>query len=285
MKPKLLFVIGVMGFLVIAGMVLVLGGTGRAETVAAHPNSNLAPSNLSAQVSGDDIVLSWNAPQHDTESVTGYQVLRRRPSMGERTLMVHADLPGNTATTYTDENILKGEKHTYRVKAHRLSPRSNFVNARIPRPTPTPEPTPTPAPSNEGLSTAGGALCHTNHGPRTYQDSCPLGDNIFIEGRIYGWEKGFRYTLRLDTTDADGAVVDSCNGLGMGTNRLFAAYPEDHPPELTPRSLSGDGQIDIDNCEPGDYTIIVKARTVGVEEWVSSSFEFEVEAEPAPDTE
>ena len=61
------------------------------------------------------IVLSWTAP--DDDSVTGYQVLRRRPSEGKTTLMVYVEDTGSTATTYTDTGVAAGVKHVYRVKA------------------------------------------------------------------------------------------------------------------------------------------------------------------------
>ena len=86
-----------------------------------------APTSLTATVNGEGhIVLSWQAPNDD--SVTGYQILRRRPSQGEDTLLVYAT---STAATYTDSNVTAGVKHVYRVKAINaagLSGWSNYVN-------------------------------------------------------------------------------------------------------------------------------------------------------------
>ena len=50
-----------------------------------------APANLTAVVENGNIVLSWSAPSD--ESVTGYQVLRRRPTEGEETLLVYVGTP------------------------------------------------------------------------------------------------------------------------------------------------------------------------------------------------
>ena len=62
-----------------------------------------APQNLTAVVNGDgQIVLSWEAPGDD--SITGYQVLRRRPTEGEDTLLVYVADTQSAATTYTDTN-------------------------------------------------------------------------------------------------------------------------------------------------------------------------------------
>ena len=89
-----------------------------------------APTNLTAKVNASrHVVLSWNAPTDD--SVTGYQILRRRPSLGEDTLRIYESDTGSTATTFTDTNVTAGLQHVYRVKAINAagrSGRSNFVN-------------------------------------------------------------------------------------------------------------------------------------------------------------
>ena len=89
-----------------------------------------APTSLTATVNADGhIVLSWTAPNDD--SVTGYQVLRRRPSEGESALLVYVADTQSTATTFTDTGVTAGVKHVYRVKAINsagLSGWSNYVN-------------------------------------------------------------------------------------------------------------------------------------------------------------
>ena len=89
-----------------------------------------APTSLTATVNADGhIVLSWTAP--DDDSITGYQVLRRRPSEGESTLLVYVADTQSTATTFTDTGVTAGVKHVYRVKAINaagLSGWSNYVN-------------------------------------------------------------------------------------------------------------------------------------------------------------
>ena len=88
------------------------------------------PTNLTATVNADGhIVLSWTAPNDD--SITGYQVLRRRPGEGESTLLVYVADTRSTATTFTDAGVTAGVKHVYRVKAINaagLSGWSNYVN-------------------------------------------------------------------------------------------------------------------------------------------------------------
>ena len=88
------------------------------------------PTGLTATVNADGhIVLSWTAPNDD--SITGYQVLRRRPSEGESALLVYVADTESTATTFTDTGVTAGVTHVYRVKAINaagLSGWSNYVN-------------------------------------------------------------------------------------------------------------------------------------------------------------
>ena len=88
-----------------------------------------ALANLTATVNDDgEVVLSWDAP--DDDSITGYQILRRRPTEGEDTLRVYVENTGTTDTTYTDTSVTAGVRHVYRVKAINaigLSDQSNFA--------------------------------------------------------------------------------------------------------------------------------------------------------------
>ncbi len=102
-----------------------------AEVAAGVPTDPPAkPRQLTGTVNWDGTVtLRWDAP--DDDSVTGYQILRRRPSEGERTLLVHVNDTGSTATEYTDNDVTPDVLHAYRVKAINavgLSRQSNFVN-------------------------------------------------------------------------------------------------------------------------------------------------------------
>jgi titin len=75
-----------------------------------------APQNLTATVNDDgSVTLTWNAP--DDDSVTSYQILRRRPREGENALSILVSDTGSTATTYTDTDVTSGVKCVYRVKA------------------------------------------------------------------------------------------------------------------------------------------------------------------------
>ena len=57
-------------------------------------------------------------PAQDAESVTGYQILRRRPEEGERVLEVLVNATGTTETVYLDATT-PDTVYAYRVKAWR----------------------------------------------------------------------------------------------------------------------------------------------------------------------
>ena len=88
-----------------------------------------APTNLTGTINDDgSITISWTAPEDD--SVTGYQVLRRRPQWGETELEVYVDDTGGRETSYRDTNTVEHIRYVYRVKARNsagLSEWSNFV--------------------------------------------------------------------------------------------------------------------------------------------------------------
>ncbi len=66
-----------------------------AEVAAGVPTDPPAkPRNLTGTANWDGTVtLRWDAP--DDDSVMGYQILRRRPTEGERTLLVHVNDTGS----------------------------------------------------------------------------------------------------------------------------------------------------------------------------------------------
>ena len=88
-----------------------------------------APTNLTATENADlSITLNWTAP--DDASVTGYQILRRRPQMDEQTLLVLVEDTGTAETSYTDQTSTDQTRYVYRVKAINsagIGQQSNYV--------------------------------------------------------------------------------------------------------------------------------------------------------------
>ena len=88
-----------------------------------------APQSLRATSTASSVTLEWDAP--DDVSVTGYQVLRRRPGAGEATLLIYVEDTGDTETTYVDTGVDPGTAYVYRVSAINAAgagQRSNYVN-------------------------------------------------------------------------------------------------------------------------------------------------------------
>ena len=102
------------------------------QTTISGPSGPLpqAPSSLTHTVNSDrSVTLSWTAP--DDDSVTGYQILRRRPRQQENELTDYAQVSGKDTTTYTDTKAPDGELYVYRVQAinpNGRSTSSNYVN-------------------------------------------------------------------------------------------------------------------------------------------------------------
>ena len=141
-----------------------LTSPGTEEVALAEPTEPPpAPTNLTAVENGDgSVTLSWEAPADD--SITGYRILRRRPSEDENTLLVYVADTGSTATSYTDTDVTAGTQHVYRVKAINAAgagEQSNYVNVTPEEPQAEPEAENSPAtgaPSISGPSRVGETL-------------------------------------------------------------------------------------------------------------------------------
>ena len=76
------------------------------------------------------VTLSWSAPTQDAASVTGYQVLRRRPDEGERAFQTLAADTMTTSTTYVDATADEdGVRYEYQVQALRGAMASAVSNS------------------------------------------------------------------------------------------------------------------------------------------------------------
>ena len=77
------------------------------------------------------VELNWDAP---AGQVDGYEILRRRPRLGEDNLQTLVADTGSSATTYTDTTATETTRYVYRVKAIRDSEKSGRSNfARVDR--------------------------------------------------------------------------------------------------------------------------------------------------------
>ena len=97
---------------------------------------DLRPTGLTVELVENRVTLSWTAPKEDAESVDGYEILRRRPYVGESALATLVADTESTATAYSDATANEaGVRYVYRVKALRgddASLWSNFDRVDLP---------------------------------------------------------------------------------------------------------------------------------------------------------
>ena len=190
----------------------------RANTPAAPDPADLAPSGLEVSLVENRVTLTWDAPASDAASVTGYEILRRRPNEGEAALTTLVADTGNAETGYTDDTANEpGVRYTYRVKALRDGEQSRVSNfARIDLPddyaqdTPEPAPEPEEEPSAEALAPSGLTAEAAEDGGVALSWTAPAED----AGSVTGYEvlrpqgSAELATLEADTGSTDTAYTD-----------------------------------------------------------------------------
>ena len=188
----------------------------RADTPAAPDPADLAPSGLEVSLVENRVTLTWDAPASDAASVTGYEILRRRPNDGEAALTTLVADTGNAETGYTDDTANEpGVRYTYRVRALRDGGQSKVSNyARIDLPddyaqdsSGSDEPTPTA----EALAPSGLTAEDAKDGGVALSWTAPAED----AGSVTGYEvlraqgSAALTTLAADTGNTDTAYTDS----------------------------------------------------------------------------
>ena len=225
-----------------------------------------APQNLSASANEDGSVsLTWDAP--DDDSVTGYQILRRRPSKGEDTLRIHVEDTGSVDATYTDIDVTLSALHVYRVKAISDAGKSKWSNkAEI---TPIEPPTNTPAtgaPAIGGTAQVGETLTADTAGiddadglanaAFSYQwlaDATEIAGATGSSYSIVGADVGKTIKVRVSFSDDAGNEEI----LTSAATAAVLAAPVEPPP--APRNLSAtvnaDGSITLTWDAPNDASV------------------------------
>ena len=186
----------------------------RADTPAAPDPADLAPSGLVVSLLENRVTLTWDAPASDAASVTGYEILRRRPNDGEAALTTLVANTGNAETGYTDDTANEpGVRYTYRVKALRDGEQSKVSNyARIDLPDDYAQDTPEPEeePSPEALAPSG-LTAAVEDGGVALSWTAPTED----AGSVTGYEvlraqgSAELATLAADTGNTDTTYTDS----------------------------------------------------------------------------
>ncbi len=186
----------------------------RADTPAALDPADLAPSGLEVSLVENRVTLTWDAPASDAASVTGYEILRRRPNEGEAALTTLVADTGNAETGYTDDTANEpGVRYTYRVRALRDGEQSRVSNyARIDLPEDYAQDTPEPEeePSPEALAPSGLTAEAAKDGGVALSWAAPAED----AGSVTGYEvlrargNAELTTLAADTGSTDTAYAD-----------------------------------------------------------------------------
>ena len=187
----------------------------RADTPAAPDPADLAPSGLEVSLVENRVTLTWDAPASDAASVTGYEVLRRRPNDGEAALTTLVADTGNAETGYTDDTANEpGVRYTYRVRALRDGEQSKVSNYdRIDLPddyaqdsSGSDEPTPSP----EALAPSG-LTAAVEDGGVALSWTAPAEDTASVTGYEVLRAQGSAAltTLEADTGNTDTAYTDS----------------------------------------------------------------------------
>ena len=187
----------------------------RADTPAAPDPADLAPSGLEVSLVENRVTLTWDAPASDAASVTGYEILRRRPNDGEAALTTLVADTGNAETGYTDDSANEpGVSYTYRVRALRDGEQSKVSNyARIDLPDDYAQDTPEPEeePSPEALAPSGLTAEAAKDGGVALSWTAPAEDAGSVTGYevLRGQGSAALATLAADTGNTDTTYTDS----------------------------------------------------------------------------
>ncbi|WP_419553975.1 fibronectin type III domain-containing protein [Candidatus Poriferisodalis sp.] len=202
-------------------------------------SSSLHPKGLSASLADGVVTLSWNAPIDDAGSVTGYQVLRRRPGVDPvGTFHVVAHDTATSDTSFVDRCADQADTaYTYRVKARRgdqLSRWGNYSRVNLPasyvaadplagcdpdtgKPARDPEPEPDPDPDPDSGDDGGD--------PDNGDDGGDPDDGDDGEGGV----AGSAVSVRSDTTQQQDPQQD---------DKQFVPPPDDGEGAVVVRSSS-----------------------------------------------
>ena len=236
---------------------------------ALHP---IRPTELRATVSGQTIVLNWEAA-NGFALLFDYRILREAPELGENAPVVSTDT-GNSATSYTDSDVEPGVLYRYRVQAanywNQLSPASEAVEIRMPEAEPAANTPATGLPTISGIPQVGQTLT-ANVTAIADQDGLDnaayayqwLADNAAITGAtaaIYtltSSEQGKTVNVAVTFTDDAG----NAESLTSAATTTIAPLPltgfslVDTSDQSVAATLAGGDRIVLDDPANGSYGI------------------------------
>ena len=258
---------------------------------AQHASDPTAPHSLEAQSVTGGIALNWSAPTEDPGSVTGYEILRRRPGI-DAVGSFHSieSTIGGSSTTYTDTTTEAGNSYTYRVKALRGAAKSawsNYVRVDLPEPppptttttqppvpdtatieqsAPPPPPTKTTQPPVPGTATIEQSAPEPSP-PPSPPATGPLTGFTLVDATDQTTLATISDDAALTLDDPDnasiGARVEVAAGATIGSVQLELTGPTTHTQteNWAPYSLYGDNGTALDGnpLPAGSYTLTATA--------------------------
>ena len=204
--------------------------------LAAEPTDR--PHSLTATVSGDVIILTWQYT--DNYGGSNYQILRHRPELGEPEPLIYVDYTQSSGSTFTDTEVEPGVLYVYRVKAvvdffGSLGEASDAAEVRMPDSQTVLEPVP-PAPA-ETNTPATGALAITGMarvGETLTADTSGIADADGLSNATFSYQwirnDGSEDTDIAGATGATYTLVDADEGK---TIRVRASFTDDAENEET----------------------------------------------------
>ena len=249
--------------------------SGQAQVQIPHDPADLRPTGLTVSLVENKVTLSWAAPTEDADSVTGYEILRRRPSAGAGALMTLVADTESTATTYTDATANEaGVVYVYRVKALRgsdVSLWSNFDRIElaadyVPDPTPTLTPEPESTPDDQAPTGLTAALAEGGGVGLSWDAPAEDADSVTGYEILRAVGEGDMATLAADTGSTATAYTDATATEAGETYayQVKAIRGEDRS------QASGQTQVQVPHdpvdLAPSNLTALIVTRSVVGEE-------------------
>ena len=199
--------------LALVGVPLVVG-----SSAVAAGGSDLSAGGLEARSVSDGVELSWDEPVDLPEQVTGYRILRRRPSLGEYRLGELVADTGSTLTTYLDTDVTSGTRYIYRVMALRDGVAAPWSRTKLTYQAPavSPKASEEHSPSEQQ---EGSELSWDDAGePVTAEETEWTPQQLSATGLVAEASPGF-VVLTWDAPEGDADAVDGYEILRRRTNR------------------------------------------------------------------
>ena len=199
--------------LALVGVPLVVG-----SSAVAAGGSDLSAGGLEARSVSDGVELSWDEPVDLPEQVTGYRILRRRPSLGEYRLGELVADTGSTLTTYLDTDVTSGTRYIYRVMALRDGVAAPWSRTKLTYQAPAVSPKASEEHSPSEQQEGSGLLRDDAGEPVTAEETEWTPQQLSATGLVAEASPGF-VVLTWDAPEGDADAVDGYEILRRRTNR------------------------------------------------------------------